>query len=168
GPFTQRADRFRVDAHRQCRLVLGAVDRGVRRGVDDQVGPDAVEVRAQAFEVREIHALAFRAIELAVARGGDDFAGAKGLREPWLQFARGIPQCDPQRVADLAIGAEQQDARAHGEYAGNFPTATSERNGATLSLSDKNGSATGQSMASCASFQRTPASAARSYTAVHW
>ena len=45
---------------------------------------------------------------------------------------------------------------------------TSERNGARWSLSDNEGCASGQSTPICASFQRMPASASRSYSAVHW
>src|SRR6185312_4264277 len=53
-------------------------------------------------------------------------------------------------------------------YIGNLSGATSASNGAFSSFAESTGSATGQSMPIAASFQRTPASADASYSAVHW
>ena len=74
-----------------------------------------------------------------------------------------VMQLIAQRNAEIfgcLSGAEQQ--QLHAAYVGRRPGAISSRNGAFASFADSSGSATGQSIASRASFQRTPASASRS------
>src|SRR5690606_9193016 len=70
-------------------------------------------------------------------------------------------QAAAQLGAELAVGAEQQDPR-HAWNTGRRASSTSPRNGSAASLADNEGFDTGQSIASVASFQRTPASASRS------
>jgi len=176
GPLAQHADRLRIDAHGEIRFVLGTIHRSVGSGVDDQVRRDAIQRRAHAFRIGKINPLAVRAVQLAVTgrRNQAVFSRCETffllrvitmqMRKMRIQFGRGVPQRKAQGMADLSIGAKQQNACGfvHGVYAGSFPGGTSARKGVPLSLSDSSGSATGQSIASCASFQRMPASAARS------
>src|SRR5690606_24164844 len=103
--------------------------------------------RLQRFGAVEIRNLAARTIrEQAIARGGNDVT----------QRCEAALELGP----DLPVRAEQQDPQ--GAYTGSRSGATSASSGARVSLSDSNGSATGQSIASAGSFQRMPASASRS------
>ena len=79
--------------------------------------------------------------------------GVGGNRTQWCKRAM-------QFVADLAVRTQQEDA--HDANSGRRWVAIASRNGARASLSDNKGSATGQSIASRASFQRRPASDSRS------
>ncbi len=148
----QNVGRMRIDRKRQLWLILRAVHSGVGCCIDHYVGRDVADQRREAVAVREIDALAGSAIlQRAVARGRD-------------QIAQRSQAC-PGRMPDLAVGAQQQDP--HRSKSGSRSAATSARNGARASFSDRAGSETGQSIPMAASFQRTPASAARSYWAVH-
>lgn len=96
GPAAEHAGCRAVGAQGKFFLVLGAIDRGMRSGVDDELRRDA---RAQAGErVGVVQVDAFTAgpaRQAAAARRGDDLTER---RETALQF-------EP----DLAVGAEQEN-----------------------------------------------------------
>ena len=142
----QHPRRLGIGAERGFALGFGQVHRGPCGGVGHDIRRDAFDQRGERIDMVEIRDLANPAIcELAIARGRDHLAQR---REAASQF-----------VADLAVGAEQQQLHAQ---VGRRSGATSSRNGAFASFSESSGCASGQSIASRASFQRMPASASRS------
>ena len=85
GPFRDRPRPLGVDEEGEFALILGAVDRGVGRGVDDEIGPEAVELCSKRLGLRQI--------ELRNRRRNDGaVTGEQRL----------------QRAADLAVGSRQQ------------------------------------------------------------
>ena len=154
-PLPEHADRLAIDAGGQRLFLLGAIDRGIGRGVDDHVRLHAIKQGGQRLGHRQIGNFAMAPVdEHAVAAGGKQVAAC---RQAALV---------DKRATKLSIGAEQQNS--HALKTGKRSGATSCRNGVIRSLSDNNGSLTGQSMPSAASFQRMPASVLASYSAVHW
>ena len=100
--------------------------------------------------------------------------GLRASRQRWSQAlrARGFtvhyraldehahPTLQAALTADLAIAAKQQEF--HAMYCGKRSGAISASSGATASLPDSDTSASGQSIASCGSSQRSALSLARS------
>jgi len=84
-----------LDAEGRCRLVLGAVDRRVGRGVDHRIRAHAFDHARGAARLVQIQRLARAAVRQHAGAGGrHHFAERR--------------QAAPQFMADLAVGAEQQ------------------------------------------------------------
>ncbi len=153
-PAAEYTDRLTIHARGQCLFLLGTIDCGIRGGIDDHVGLQAVEQGRQAGRCGQIGRFGMTTVgERAVTAGRDHLT-------PRSQ-AGVLEKC----AAKLTIGTQQQDF--HGRKTGRRSAATSSSMGARLSFSDSKGSLSGQSMPSAASFQRMPASALASYSAVH-
>ena len=99
--------------------------------------------------------------ERFAARLGRDVG--EQLAAAWGEVMGIAPQLDCVTCDSAKLQAVRaEDEQLHEGYVGNRSRGTSARNGALASFSDSVGSAIGQSTPIAASFQRTPASAARS------
>ncbi len=132
-----------IDAERGFRLVFGAVHRGICGRVDHHIG----QYRANQFLQR------CRRIEI----GGHVRARTVARSDDQITQRR---KAAPQFAAHLPIAAEQQ--QLHALNRGSRSAAISASNGATASLAESEASASGQSMASCGSSQRSELSLSRS------
>ena len=86
-PARDRAGRLGVDAKRQLAFVLGAIDRGVGCGIDDQIGRKAIERGGNVFRPRKIEPA--RSAQRRVSRAHQaahsappDLAGGAGQQNP--------------------------------------------------------------------------------------
>ena len=53
-PFRDRLGRLGVDEEGKLALVLGPIDRGIGRGIDDEIGLEAVERSGKRLGLRQV------------------------------------------------------------------------------------------------------------------
>ena len=143
GPGAQPARQVAIELQRHAGLVLGPVDRGPGRRIDDHVGADPGEGLVKQPAVRKV-AAEIPALEIR----GDDLAE--------------LAQAGSQVTAELAGGSGQQYS-----HFGNSSGATSSRRGAFESLPDSDEGSSGHSTPIAGSFHAIDASYSGRYGRVH-
>jgi hypothetical protein len=146
GPVPDHADSFAVDAGGQLFFLLGAIDRRVGGGIDDHIGLHTIEQCASVFGAW-------------TGRRSRHDRPASARRRGWRQSARRVRGQFTFIEKAYGQAVRWHQAAGFSRAKNRQPIgATSFSSGVLPSLSDSNGSLTGQSIPISASFQRRPAS----------